>query len=164
MTCIPLGNGGVACMRGRQLTQTDLAAVEEFRQILHDQYAKEETVTDQTQPDPTPPVPAPTQPAGVDLAAAGVAGWYLILDQVAKKREELDGIEAQAQEQIKAVLGDNVDGLIDGKPVLRWLHVAASKRFNRKQLAKDHPDIEKQYTTYGEPGRRFELVKPKAVK
>lgn len=159
MTCIPLGDGAVACMRGTQLTDVDRQAIDDFRRTLHDLH-KEETVTEPTQPDPTP---AP-QPAGVDLAAAGVDGWLFILKQVEAKREELNGVEQQAKAAIQDALGEEVDGLIDGVPVVRWSHVAGSRKFNRKDFAKAYPQLDEQYTVVGSPGRRFEVIKPKAVK
>lgn len=119
---------------------------------------EENTMTDPTRPNPTP------EQKGVDLTAAGVAGWYLVLEQVAAKREELNTVEKQAQDAIKTALGDRVDGLINGTPVVRHLHTAAPRKFLRKAFAKDHPDLEKQYIEVGKPGRRFELVKPKAAK
>jgi hypothetical protein len=102
---------------------------------------------------------AKTKP--VDLKAAGVDGWLYVLRQVAEQREQLDEVEQQAQQHIKDALGDNVDGAIDGEPVVRWSHTTAPRRFNRKQFATDHPELERQYVEVGEPGRRFELVKPK---
>jgi hypothetical protein len=114
------------------------------------------TEPDQTHPDQTP--------KGVDLKEAGVAGWFFVLEQIKEKRAALDEAEEQAQEQIKQALGDKVDGLINGEPVVRWLHTAAPRRFNKKALEKDHPDIAAKYTTFGAPGRRFELVKPKGSK
>ncbi|GAA4059695.1 hypothetical protein [Actinomadura miaoliensis] len=109
-----------------------------------------------TQPDPTQ-----TTPAEVDLAAAGVAGWYQVLQDVATRRAELDEVEKTAKEKIQTALGDAVDGVIDGRPVVRWLHTAAPRRLDKKALTKDHPDIVAKYTVVGKPGRRFELVTPK---
>lgn len=102
----------------------------------------------------------PTTPA-VDLKAAGVDGWFYVLQQVKARRAELDATEEQARNHIKEALGDAVDGQINGAPVVRWLYTAAPRRFNQKAFAEDHPDLAKKYTTYGEPGRRFELVEPK---
>jgi hypothetical protein len=104
-----------------------------------------------------------SKPVPVDLKAAGVDGWLYVLRQVAEQREQLDEVEEKAQAAIKEALGDNAEGAIDGEPVVRWTHTAAPRRFNRKQFAKDHPDLERQYIEVGEPGRRFELVKPKGA-
>jgi hypothetical protein len=102
-----------------------------------------------------------TTAAAVDLKAAGVDGWFLVLKQVKARRAELDATEEQAKNHIKQALGEAVDGQINGEPVVRWLHTAAPRQFNQKAFAKDHPDLAEKYTTYGDPGRRFELVEPK---
>lgn len=100
----------------------------------------------------------PDAPAAVDLTP--VAGWLAVLDQVAKRREDLDAVEAKAREAIQARLGEATEGLLDGRPVIRWLHTKGARRFNAKRFRKDHPDLAEQYYEVGPPGRRFERVKP----
>jgi hypothetical protein len=139
----------------RPITDEDRAAIERFRQILTRTYQEEPNVTgpNQTHNDDA---------KGVDLDEAGVAGWYFVLQQIAKQKAALEEAEEDAKEKIKAALGDRVDGTIDGKPVVRWLHTAAPAKLDTKALKKDHPDLVAEYTRIGKPGRRFELVKPKA--
>lgn len=108
--------------------------------------------------DPTPP---DDEPAAVDLKVAGVDGWYLILRKIREEKARLEIVEQQARDAIEKALGDAVDGVIDGRPVVRWHHTAAPRRFDKKALAKDHPDLIEKYTVVGKPGRRFELVDPK---
>jgi hypothetical protein len=148
-------NGPAFAYTSGPLTQTDLDAIDRFEQLLHDAHTRETTVT---QPDQTPPT---DQPEGVDLAAAGVSGWYEVLLDCRAKKAALDEVEKQARAHIEKALGDHVDGTIDGKPVIRWLHTAAPRTFDKKTFAKDHPDLLAHYTKFGAPGRRFELVDPK---
>lgn len=110
-----------------------------------------------TEPNPT----QPDTPAGVDLKAAGVEGWFFVLEQAEKQKAVIEDTIANAREKIEAALGDQVDGTIDGRPVVRWHHTAAPRRFDKKALGKDHPDLVEKYTVVGKPGRRFEIVKPK---
>jgi len=95
----------------------------------------------------------------VDLAA--VAGWVDLLRTIDAKRAELADVEAKAKEEIQAVMGNAVDGLLNGKPVIRYAHVKGRRGFAQKRLAAEHPDLYAQYVTVGTPGRRFELIKPK---
>ena len=95
----------------------------------------------------------------IDLPA-GAAGWVEILRKIKAKRAELDTLEARAREEIQAALGDTEEGRLNGKAVVRWSHTAAPKQFNKKAFVKDHPDLAKKYTTYGQPGRRFTLLDP----
>lgn len=157
--CVPVATGhGVAFAHtAGPLTDADRAAINAFDSLLHDLHQEEHSMT---QPDQTPPA---DQPAGVDLVAAGVAGWVLVLEQIAATRAQLDEAEIAAREKIQAALGDAVDGVIDGRPVVRWLHTAAPKRFDKKTFTKDHPELVEKYTTFGPAGRRFELIKPKAT-
>lgn len=104
----------------------------------------------------------PQKPKGVDLDEAGVAGWYFVLKQIKEKKAALDEAEKTARERIETALGNNVDGVIDGRPVVRWSHTAAPRNFDKKSFAKDHPDLVAKYTKVGKPGRRFELIEPKA--
>lgn len=109
----------------------------------------------------TEPNQTSTTPTGVDLKAAGVDGWFFVLQQAEEQKALNEETIKNAREKIEAALGDSVDGTIDGRPVVRWHHTAAPRRFNKKALGKDHPDLIEKYTTVGQPGRRFELVKPK---
>ena len=101
--------------------------------------------------------------SAVDLKTAGVEGWLYVLRQAAERRAELDALEQQAQQHIKDALGDNVEGAIDGRPVVRWSRTAAPRQFNGARFRKDHPELAKKYTTYGQPGRRFTLLETKVA-
>ncbi|WP_242908698.1 hypothetical protein [Actinomadura terrae] len=155
--CVPLIEDGRVLAyvhTAHPITDAERALITEFRRILTDRH-------DQEEPDVTEPNPTPTAPAEVDLAAAGVDGWYFILRKLREQKAALAAAEEQAMDKLKEALGDNVDGTLNGRPVVRWLHTAAPRKFDKKALAKDHPDIVAKYTTVGTPGRRFELVDPK---
>lgn len=107
-------------------------------------------------------MPDQTQKPGVDLTEAGVSGWFMVLQQAEEKKAALEDTIKTARQHIENALGDHVDGLIDGAPVVRWHHTAAPCRFDKKGFEKAHPDLVEQFTIVGKPGRRFELVKPKA--
>jgi hypothetical protein len=97
----------------------------------------------------------------VDLPA-DLTGWIDILRQVRAKRAELDTVEAQAREKIQAALADAEEGHLDGRPVVRWTHTAAPKRFDKTRFQKEHPRLYDLYVTAGEPGRRFTLITEQA--
>ncbi|MFC5744792.1 hypothetical protein [Actinomadura rugatobispora] len=97
--------------------------------------------------------------AHIDLPG-DLAGWVAILRQCRTKRAELDQVEAAAREKIQDALGDQTEGRIDGKPVVRWTHTAPARRLDKKALTADHPDLVEKYTVIGEPGRRFTLLDP----
>jgi hypothetical protein len=95
----------------------------------------------------------------VDLPS-DLAGWIDILRQVKAKRAELDTVEAQAREKIQDALADAEEGRLDGRPVVRWTHTAAPRRFDKTRFQKEHPRLYDLYVTTGEPGRRFTLITP----
>lgn len=156
--CVPvrLADGTVARVQtAGQLNPADVAVIEQFAQTLHELHIQEDPTMTQSDEISTLAEPVP-----VDLVAADVDGWYQILRKIRDERERLDLVEEQARAAIERALGDNVEGVIDGRPVVRYSHTAAPRRFNRKQFAKDHPNLLAEYTTYGQPGRRFELLDP----
>lgn len=93
----------------------------------------------------------------VDLPA-DLSGWIEILRKVKAKRAELDLVEAQAREKIQAALGDEEEGRLGGRPVVRWTHTAPPKRFDGQRFRKEHPRLYDLYVVAGEPGRRFTLI------
>jgi hypothetical protein len=133
---------------GRHIADADRRTVATFRELLHALYDQEQH--DMTEPDPTP------EAAEVDLNP--VRGWVDVLLDCRAKKAALEEVEKQARQKIEKLMGDRVDGILDGKPVVRWHHVAASRRVDTKALRKAHPGIAAQYTKVGEPGRRFEVV------
>jgi hypothetical protein len=155
--CVPVVIDGAvvghAQTDGRPLTQLDIDALTTFHRILQEQHVT------QPGPDPNRTHPSPAQPAEVDLAA--VQGWVFVLRQAKAKRAELDEVEKKAREHIEALMGDAVDGYLDGKQVIRWHHTAAPRRFDKAAFAKVHPTLAAEFTKVGQPGRRFELVEPK---
>lgn len=90
------------------------------------------------------------------------------LNQVRDQIDALKIVEAQIkaltetktslQNDIKAVLGDNEIGVLDGAVAVIWKHNAKTRYFNKAALAKDHPALVDEYTELREGNRPFKLA------
>lgn len=90
------------------------------------------------------------------------AAQYLAVIKKAKARiAEFKSYQEEAENQLKALLGDKTQGVItgdDGKPVVAvtydWVNAT---RFDKEKLEADNPGIVERYTTPS-PHRRFRLT------
>jgi hypothetical protein len=97
-----------------------------------------------------------SEQASVDLDA--VRGWIDVLRAIKERRAALDELEAKARGHVEAALGDREVGTINGRPEVRWSYTKGRKSIDVTRLRKELPAVAAEYTTTGEPGRRFEVL------
>lgn len=78
----------------------------------------------------------------------------------AARWRELQQLEDATLEEIGLIkgriglqLGSYDIAAVDGKPIARWQERAGSNTFDRASFKRDHPDLESDYSTTGEPTR-----------
>ncbi|MBP2650687.1 MAG: putative phage-type endonuclease [Firmicutes bacterium] len=63
--------------------------------------------------------------------------------------------KAQAENNLKQLLGDNEVGYINGIKVVEWVNVKGREMLDSKELKASHPEIYAKYLKIGNPTRRF---------
>lgn len=89
---------------------------------------------------------------------------------------EIKERKADAEKKVKAAIGDKEFLTLNGRPVAKWSNVAGRRTFNQaaviEKLAADRgveatkqnlDQIKNEFTTQGEPSRRFTLITEKAA-
>lgn len=89
---------------------------------------------------------------------------------------EIKERKADAEKKVKAAIGDKEFLTLNGRPVAKWSNVAGRRSFNQaaviEKLAADRgveatkqnlDQIKNEFTTQGEPSRRFTLITEKAA-
>ncbi|MFC4061490.1 hypothetical protein ACFOWE_24585 [Planomonospora corallina] len=108
--------------------------------------------------------PAPVPPP-VELPA-DVAVYVEVLHLLAERQQQLDTYRKVSEAVLKNALGDAEVGLIAGRPVVFWRHIAGGERLDKKRLCTEHPEVVpllKAYTVRGAPSRRFTLAQAAAA-
>ena len=76
----------------------------------------------------------------------------------------LEAMQEQCEAHLKTAIGDN-EAIQDaaGRIIATWKNRAGSRRFDGKQLEKEHPELHAQYVTIGSATRKTFLFKPKSA-
>ncbi|WP_186293221.1 YqaJ viral recombinase family protein [Brevibacterium aurantiacum] len=99
-----------------------------------------------------------------------------VLTEVKSIEADIKDRKADAEKKLKAAIGDKEFLTLDGRPVAKWSNVAGRRTFNQvavlEKICADRgiepskkalDDIKQEFTTQGEPTRRFTLITEKAA-
>jgi putative phage-type endonuclease len=115
----------------------------------------------------TPPAPASlaevqqfygskSAPTAVEAGADIIAAHAELVD-LKDKIAELEARESDLKAAIMICMGENDTLTADGRTIATWKMSAGRKSFDAAALKAAHPDLHAQFSTIGEPSRRFLL-------
>lgn len=144
----------------RRIDRGDVAAEIARAQATVSSFWAEHVDPDTPPADGAPWLPAELQ-AGVGVEAviadsvlADVARWRDLKKVGEDSTAELDAIKAR----LALELGTGEYLSVQGTPLVRWRQVAGRRSFDRVGFRREHPDLDRQYTTTGQPSRYLTLT------
>lgn len=102
------------------------------------------------------PLNAPAEEEIIAVSLDEIREWEKRFKNARARRREAQEEENEAKEILAEYLGDAEFGSVGGQVTLRYRRMTV-RRFDKKEFAKDHPDLVDKYTKANEE-RRMEVV------